>query len=190
MTGSYFGDAGVFLVGTIFGFYIAILMLRILLQLVRANFFNPICQFIVKVTNPPLMLLRRAIPNWGRLDLAAILFMVILKALEMFIIWKIQGVPFGPLKALTMSPFMLLDFTILVILVVIVIKVILSWVSPYGDNPINPLLFQLSAPILVPMGRVIPPLGGMDFSPWVAIICLQLTRMLIARPLIDLATSF
>ena len=72
----------------------------------------------------------------------------------------------------------------------IVIKVILSWVAPYGDNPINPLLFQLSAPVLEPMRRVIPPLGGMDFSPWVAIICLQLTRMLMARPLIDLAAGF
>ena len=74
-------------------------------------------------------------------------------------------------------------------MVVIFIKVILSWVAPYGDNPINPLLYQLSAPVLEPMRRTIPPLGGLDFSPMVALICLQLTRMLVARPLIDVAAQ-
>lgn len=187
MSGSYFGDAGVFLISTLFGFYITILMLRILLQLVRANFFNPICQFIVKVTNPVLVPLRKLLPNWGRLDLGAVLFMVLLKALEQFIIWKILGAPYGITKALIMAPFLLLDFTVVVMMVVILIKVILSWVSPYGDNPVHPLLYQLSAPVLVPMQRAIPPLGGLDFSPMVALIALQLTRMLLMRPLLDLA---
>jgi len=187
MSGSYFGDAGVFLIGTLFGFYITIVLLRILLQLVRANFFNPICQFIVKITNPVLVPARKFIPNWGRLDLSALLLAIVLKALETWLIYSVRGASLGFGKALVVSPFLLLDFTVLVIMVVIFIKIILSWVAPYGDNPINPLLYQLSAPVLEPMRRLIPPLGGLDFSPMVALICLQLTRMLLARPLIDIA---
>ncbi|MEM6575596.1 MAG: YggT family protein, partial [Pseudomonadota bacterium] len=89
--GGYFGNAGVFLVNLVFGFFIAVLLLRVLLQLVRANFFNPVCQFLVKITNPVLMPLRRIIPNWGRVELSAILLAWVLKSLQTVIVLAILG---------------------------------------------------------------------------------------------------
>jgi YggT family protein len=186
MGGSYLGNAGVFLIDVLFGFYLTIVLLRILLQLVRANFFNPICQFIVKITNPVLTPARRVIPNWGRLDLSALLFAWILKIAHLLLVWAITGVGAGLLKATALAPVMLLDAVVQIFLVVILIKVVLSWVAPYGDSPIHPLLYQLSAPIVEPMRRAIPPLGGLDFSPMVALIGLQLTRMLLVQPLFDI----
>lgn len=184
--GGYFGNAGVFLVNAIFGFYITVLMLRVLLQLVRANFFNPVCQFLVKITNPPLAPLRRLIPNWGRWDLAAIALAWVLKILSLIIVLAIigSGVGFGRIAAV--SAVQLLDLVVIIFMAVVFIKVILSWVAPHGDNPVVPLLYQLSEPILGPARRLLPPIGGLDLSPMIALLALQLLRMLLIQPLMDL----
>ncbi|MEM1091999.1 MAG: YggT family protein [Pseudomonadota bacterium] len=187
--GGYFGNAGVFLVNLVFGFFIAVLLLRVLLQLVRANFFNPVCQFLVKITNPVLMPLRRIIPNWGRVELSAILLAWVLKSLQTVIVLAILGSSGPALNIVAIAAVELLDLVITIFLVVIFIRVILSWVAPQGDNPVLPLLYQLSAPILNPARRVIPLIGGLDLSPVLAIVVLQLARMLVVAPLMDLARA-
>lgn len=187
--GGYVGNAGLFLVEIIFGFFITICMLRVLLQLVRANFFNPVCQFLVKVTNPLLIPLRRVIPNWGRLEVSALLLAWALKILEFVVVLAIAGVSFPISRILAMSLVELLDLVILIFLVVIFVRVLLSWFAPQGDNPVLPLLYQLSSPLLTPAQRLIPPMGGLDLSPMVVLIGLQLSRMLIIIPLMDLAKS-
>ncbi len=187
--GGYFGNAGEFLVNIVFGFFIAVLMLRVLLQLVRANFFNPVCQFLVKVTNPVLIPLRRIIPNWGRVELSAIVLAWVLKSLETIIVLAIRGTSAPSLNIVAMAAVQLLDLVITIFFVVIFVRVILSWVAPQGDNPVLPLLYQLSAPILNPARRVIPLIGGLDLSPILAIVVLQLARMLIVAPLLDLAQA-
>ena len=187
MMGTHFGNAGVFLVETVFGLYITVLMLRILLQLVRANFFNPICQFIVKVTNPVLVPMRRVLPNWRNLDVPATVFIIFLKTLELTVIVAIGGGQLSALAIIALALVKLMDFAILVMLVVIFIKIVISWVSPYSDNPINPLLYQLSAPLLEPARRAVPPVSGIDFSAMIVLIGLQLTRILLIGPLVDLA---
>ena len=77
----YFSDAGLFLIDTVLGFYILIVMLRFLLQLTRADFYNPISQFVVKITNPPLTRLRRVIPGFWGIDLAAVVLLIALESL-------------------------------------------------------------------------------------------------------------
>lgn len=185
--GSHFGNAGVFLVETLFGLYITVLMLRILLQLVRANFFNPICQFIVKVSNPVLVPMRRVLPNWRNLDVPATVFMVVLKCVELTIILTIVGARLSAPAIVALALVRLIDFAILTLLVVIFIKILISWIAPYSDSPINPLLYQLSAPLLEPARRAMPPISGMDLSPMIVLIGLQLSRFLLVAPLVDLA---
>ncbi len=187
MGSSYFGNAGVFLIQTVFGFYIAVLVIRIMLQLVRANFFNPVCQFLVKITNPVLFPLRRVIPNWGRMDLAALAVAWVLKIIALLLVLAILGggAPIG--RVIAVAGAELIDMAVLILMVVIFIKVLLSWVAPHGDSPVTPLLYQLSEPVVGPIQRLLPPMGGLDFSPFVALIALQLGRMLLVLPLLDAA---
>ena len=185
MGGGYLSNAGVFLVSVFFGLAIFIVLLRIMLQLVRANFFNPVCQFIAKVTNPLLMPMKRFIPTVGRLDLAAVLVVWLLQFIEMLLIEYLHPRGFSTLALLAVSPIALIDLGLLVLIFVIFIKIILSWVSPYNDNPMQPVLYQLSAPVLEPFRRIIPTIAGIDLSPMAALIALQLTRMLVTRPIMD-----
>ncbi len=187
MGGSYVGNAGVFLIQTVFGFYIAVLLIRIMLQLVRANFFNPVCQFLVKITNPVLFPLRRVIPNWGRMDLPALLVAWVLKIVALLLVLALLGTGASIGRLIAVAGAQLIDTTVLILMFVIFVKVLLSWVAPHGDTPIAPLLYQLSEPVVGPIRRALPPLGGLDFSPMIALIALQLGRMLLVQPLLDLA---
>ena len=91
MGNPYIGNAATFLVNTLFGIYILIVMLRFLFQLVRADFYNPVSQFIVRATNPPLRPLRRFIPGLGGIDLAAPILMLALKLMELWLVYQILG---------------------------------------------------------------------------------------------------
>ncbi len=184
----YFSNAGAFLIQTLFGLYILLIMLRFLLQWVHADFYNPLSQFIVKVTNLPLLPLRRIIPGFGGLDSAAMLLMLLLKYAELLLLSLLpgQGLPnlFG-LGVLALVE--LLALALNVFLYGIFIQAILSWIAGAGYNPVASLLYQLTAPVLRPFRNLIPPISGMDLSPMAAIIALYLAMLLIIAPLQDLA---
>ena len=116
------------------------------------------------------MPLRRVMPNWGRLELSAIILAWVLKAVELFLILKISGISASPITLLALAATRLLDLVILILIVVIFIRIVLSWIAPQGDNPVVPLLYQLSAPVLNPARQLIPPIGGLDLSPMLALI--------------------
>lgn len=172
-------QAGVFLIQTLFGFAIFVVLARVFLQLVRANFFNPICQFVVKVTNPILVPVKKLIPNIGRFDTAAMVLAYVLQLLENALVYGILGVSISVPVMLAFTVVTLIGTTFTFFFVVIIVQVILSWVSPYGDNPVSPVVSQLAAPIVDPIRRILPPLAGIDFSPMVAIILLHVTKILV-----------
>jgi YggT family protein len=187
MGGSYVGNAATFLIETIFGLYILIVMLRFLLQWARADFYNPVSQFIVKATQPALKPLRKIIPGIGGLDAAALVFMIILKLVELWLVTGLLGLSpqIGGLVILSIAD--LLGLLINVFIFSILIQVIVSWVNPGMHNPVMGLLHSLTEPLLGPARRVIPPISGLDLSPIVVIIILQLTSMLAVSPLRGLA---
>jgi len=187
MGGSYVGNAATFLIETIFGLYILIVMLRFLLQWARADFYNPVSQFIVKATQPALKPLRKIIPGIGGLDAAALVFMIILKLVELWLVTGLLGLSpqIGGLVILSIAD--LLGLLINVFIFSILIQVIISWVNPGMHNPMMGLLHSLTEPLLGPARRVIPPISGLDLSPIVVIIILQLTSMLAVSPLRGLA---
>ena len=189
MGGSYVGNAATFLVQTIFGLYILVVMLRFLLQWVRADFYNPVSQFIVKATQPPLAPLRRIIPGFAGLDVAAVVFMFALKMIELWLVTGLMGkaAPLGALAVLSVAE--LVGLLIMVFIFSILIQVVISWVNPGMYNPVMGLLHSINEPLLAPARRIIPPMSGLDLSPVVVMVCLYLVRMLVETPLRDLAIS-
>ncbi len=186
MGGNYAEHAGVFLVQTLFGLYILAVMLRFLLQWVRADFYNPVSQFLVKVTNPLLKPLRRVVPGFWGMDLAAVLLMVLLQMLELFLVGVMVGQSFRPLGILVMSIGELLSLAVYVFLFAILIQVVLSWIQPVSYNPVLGLVNRLAEPLLAPARRLIPPISGLDLSPLAVLILLQLTLILLVSPIKDL----
>jgi YggT family protein len=188
MGGSYAGNAGVFLVQTLFGLYIGAIMIRFLLAMVRADFYNPISQFLVKITNPPLVPLRRILPAILRLDTASIVLMLALQMGELVLIGAIKGFGFHPLGLVVMAVAELISLVFTIYFVTILIQVVLSWVSPGGYNPAVSLLYSLNEPLLGRARRILPPIHGFDLSPILVIIALQLAKILVVAPLADLGS--
>ncbi len=186
MGGNYAEHAGVFLVQTLFGLYILAVMLRFLLQWVRADFYNPVSQFLVKVTNPLLKPLRRIVPGFWGADLAAVLLMLLLQMLQLFLVGIMVGQTFRPLGVLVMSIGELLSLTVYVFMFAILIQVVLSWIQPGSYNPVIGLVNRIAEPLLAPARRLIPPISGLDLSPLAVLILLQLTLILLVSPVKDL----
>lgn len=189
MQNQYFAASAVFLIQTLFGLYILAVMLRLLLQWVRADFYNPVSQFLVKITNPPLRPLRRVIPGWGGIDFASVLLLVALQMLELFLVNTTLGTS-QPVAGLAFSAVIaLLNLLVNIYVFAIIIQVILSWVAPNTYNPVTGLIHHLTEPLLAPARRMIPPISGIDLSPLAVLVLLQLTKMLIIAPLADLGRS-
>jgi YggT family protein len=183
MDSSYLTNPAVFLIQTLFGLYILIVMLRLLLQLTRADFYNPVSQFIVKATHPLLRPLRRFIPPLGPVDTSSLLLAWALKSLEIFILLLILGVPLSPLIALLWAFPALIELCLNIFLFAILIQALLSWINPDPYNPVMGLLHNLTRPVLEPFRRLIPDMGGIDLSPMAAIIAIYLLKMLLLPPL-------
>lgn len=182
----YLSNAGEFLISLVFNLYILAVMLRFLLQLVRADFYNPVSQFLIRITNPVLRYFRRWIPGYKGIDWPSIILMLLLQAIELCLValLKTGGIPqAGGLLLLSVSH--LLQMAVWIYIVIIVFQAIMSWVNPGAYSPVTVLLYQLSDPFLRPLRRLVPPAGGLDWSPLIALILLNLLLILFIAPLQD-----
>ncbi len=185
MNNPYLSNASVYLIDTIFTIYLSLILLRFLFQLVRADFYNPVSQFIVKVTNPPLVPLRRIIPGLKGIDIAAIVLMIVLQMGALYLIHFSAGRTITPVGLIVLSLADLMSLLLNLFLITILIQVILSWVNPGVRNPIVSLLHSLNEPLLGPARRVLPAVSGIDFSPLLVLIAIQLTKILMLAPIRD-----
>jgi len=168
-----------FIIATLFGLYVLAIMLRLLFAWVGADFYNPISQFLVRITNPLLLPLRRVIPPIGRLDTATVVLMLLVQMASVALILLIRGLPLNPIVLLLVSLQELVGLAFNVFIFSILIQVVLSWVNPHGHHPVNSLLHALNEPILRPARRLLPPISGIDLSPLLALLALQVLKMLI-----------
>ena len=182
----YFANAGQIIIQFVFGALIALIVLRVLLQWVRANFYNPICQFLYKATNPVLMPLRKVIPAWRNLDIAGIALAWLATALKLVLLYATVGQTLGVLGLAVLALADLVDFLLLLYIVLVLVRVVISFVGADSYHPVVPLVMQLTEPVMKPFRRLIPNVGGLDFSPMVVLLVLTLARVLIAKPLLDL----
>lgn len=183
---NYFANAGQILVEFVFSILVGLIVLRVLLQLVRANFHNPICQFLYKASNPILMPLRRIIPSWRRLDVAGVLLAWLLLMVKRMLIFAMFGdVPsLAGLAVIALAD--LVGFVLMMMLILTIIRVILSFVASDSYHPVVPLVYQLTEPVLKPVRRRMPALGGLDFSPVIILLAIALLQALLVAPLFDL----
>lgn len=165
-------------------FYLTLVLLRFLLQLARADFYNPITQFVVKATNPPLRPLRKIIPPWGAVDSASLVLAVIIEAV-VFVLILITLNGGGGIGAI--NPAMVLAWSVVSVLALVVkmywwgilAVVILSWIAPAGHHPAAQLLWQLTEPVMRPFRKVLPPMGGLDLSPILVFLALNVATIFV-----------
>jgi YggT family protein len=190
MTANYWAAPVIFLIDTIFSIYLFALVLRFLFQWSGADYQNPLSQFLIRITHPPLKFLRRFIPSFGRIDTAALVLLLALQMLSDTLISMIQGgLPSMGFIAIW-SLAQLLELLLNVYFYAILIRAVLSWIGPTAYNPAVSLLYSLTEPLLQASRRLLPASGGMDFSPIIPIIGIQLAKMLLLPPLQQLATVF
>jgi YggT family protein len=176
--------AAVYVLQTLGSLYLLIVLLRFVLQLVRANFYNPLCQFIVKATQPLLKPLRRIIPSMFGLDMSslvlAILVQLALMALTLLLTYGTTG---NPLQLVIWSLIGVTALFLKIFFFALIISVILSWVAPGSHNPGAELVNQICEPALAPFRKILPNLGGLDISPILAFMVLKLIDMLVINNL-------
>ncbi|MDF2529181.1 MAG: YggT family protein [Gammaproteobacteria bacterium] len=167
-----------FLTNTVFSLYIAAVVLRFLLQLVKADFYNPFCQFLMKCTNFVLLPLRRVIPGWFGLDIASLVLMLVLQIANLALIQWLLNLPItGWIVAAAAYKLLLLVLNLY--FYAIFLRAILSWVNPYQNNPMQAILIQLTEPVLRPVRALIKPIHGFDLSPVLVIILIQALLILL-----------
>jgi YggT family protein len=183
--GSYFSDAGLFLIDTVLGIYILLVLLRFLLQLTRADFYNPISQFIVRATNPPLVRLRKFIPGlWGT-DLSTLLLLLGMEAIRISLTAMLLGHSPRFTGIILLSIGELAKLAVYVVIFSIFVRALLSWFSSGLQHPMTRLLGSFTDPILRPARRIIPATGGIDLSPLIVFIVMMLLLKITIQPLID-----
>ncbi len=175
----YFTDPLEFVISTLFSLYVLVLMLRFLLAWVRADFYNPVSQFLVKASNPLLLPLRRVIPPLGGVDAASVVAMLLVQMLAIALILLLRGGGIGLQALIFISLAELVDLAFKVFIYGIVIQAILSWINPGAYNPAVNLLHALTEPVLRPVRRLLPPFSGLDLSPLLAILGLEVLRRLV-----------
>lgn len=183
MSGNYLTNPLIFLIQTLGGLYAFVVMLRFLLQLTKADFYNPLSQFVVKVTSPVLRPLRRYIPGFRGMDISSLVLAWLVQTLVLFLVGVLAGLGLASLGAVLWSIPALVELTIDVFLYAVIIRVILSWISPDPRNPMVHLLYTLTDPVMAPVKRRLPPIGGLDLSPIAVTIGLILLQMLLLPPL-------
>ncbi|WP_455229798.1 YggT family protein [Geopseudomonas aromaticivorans] len=177
--------AAIYVLQTLGSLYLLIVLLRFTLQLVRADFYNPLCQFAVKATKPLLNPLRKVIPGFGGVDLASLVLALLVQLLLMIFTLLLMGA-FDVALLPQLLIWAVIGVTALFVKIfffALIASVILSWVAPGSYNPGAQLVNQLCEPLLMPIRRILPNLGGLDISPIFAFIALNLVDMLVIRNL-------
>jgi YggT family protein len=170
-------QAMLFLIDTAFNLFLMVVILRLWLQLVRADFYNPFSQFVVKATNPLVLPLRKIIPSIGSLDTATLLLAYAVVLTKLVILQLLQVGQVALLPSVIFALIMLVKEALTLLFWILVIRALLSWFSQ-GHSPVEMVMHQLTEPLLRPIRRILPPLGGLDLSVLVVLIGLQFLNIL------------
>lgn len=168
-----------FLVGTLFDLYLMVVLLRLWLQFARADFYNPFSQFVVKATHPLVAPMRRVLPSIGRIDTATLVLALVVAGLKIVVLnLVVHGVGVDPLSLIIISGVIVLKEALTLLMYVLILRAILSWVGQ-GRNPMELVLAQLTEPMLAPIRKRMPDMGGLDLSVMVVILLLLFVQKLL-----------
>jgi YggT family protein len=168
----------VYLLQTAIGIYLLIMLMRFILQLVLADFYNPISQFLVRATNPLVVPLRRILPAKGRFDPASLLLAVLIQLLGIVAMLAMNGVSLpGISLLLAWSVVGVIGLIVKIYFFALLAMIILSWIAPGTSNPAAYLMYQITEPVMAPFRRVLPAMGGLDFSPILVFILINVIQI-------------
>ncbi len=168
-----------FLVDTVVHLYMVALLIRLLLEMRRADFYNPAVQFLVQITNPVIQPLATVLPRSQKVNIAGWLALYLLQLLSLVALLVLSGQALDLGVLLLLSLMRLVRMLLNTYLWLIIISVILSWVGQNLHHPIIPLIYRLVDPVLAPIRRILPAMGGLDLSPLVAILGIQFLSILL-----------
>ncbi|MCB1855144.1 MAG: YggT family protein [Halieaceae bacterium] len=173
-----FNEILVYLLQTFLSLYLVAMLLRFLLQLVRADFYNPISQFLVKITNPLVVPLRRLVPGFGGIDIASLLLALLLQLAGIVALLLVNGFsPPGPLVLLVWSCLGVIGLLVNIYFFALLAMIVLSWVAAGSRHPAIILLYQLTEPVMAPFRKLLPAMGGLDFSPILVFILINVIQI-------------
>ena len=180
-----FANAGVYLIQTFFGLYILVVIMRFLMQTAKVDFYNPISQAIVTITDPPIRPLRRLIPSIYGVDLSILVLALVLQTIAVALIISLKGFSLpNPLLLVSWSLLGMFAQVLDIYFFALIIMVISSWIAPHSNHPILMMIYQLTAPLCSPARRLIPPMGGLDISIIVVFVFISLIdNFLVVEPL-------
>ncbi|WP_426151629.1 YggT family protein [Pseudomonas sp. DC3000-4b1] len=174
----------IYVLQTLGSLYLLIVLLRFVLQLVRADFYNPLSQFAVRATQPLLRPLRRIIPSLFGLDMSSLILAIVIQmAIMALTLLLAYGTTGNPVQLLIWAIIGVTALFLNIFFFAMIISVILSWVAPASHNPGAELVNQICEPVLAPFRRILPNLGGLDISPILAFMVLKLLDMLVINNL-------
>jgi YggT family protein len=158
--------------------YLIAMLLRFILQVVRADFYNPITQFLVRATNPLVIPLRRIIPGLGGFDLATLVLALVLQiaAIVTLLLVNGQGFP-NPVQLVLWAALGLVGLLVYIYFFAILGMIILSWVAAGSGHPAIYLLYQITEPVMAPFRRLLPSMGGLDLSPLLVFIIINVIQI-------------
>ncbi len=173
-----FSEIGIYLIDTLFSLYLIALVLRGILHASRADFFNPISQFIVKITNPALKSVHRIVPNRGRIDFSVIALALLVQLATIALILLMAGsmLP-SPLILIIWSAVGILGLVVKIYFFALIGMIVVSWVAPGSRHPAIGLLYQITEPVMAPVRALLPNLGGLDFSPILLFVTINIIEI-------------
>ena len=163
-----------FLIETLFNLYVMVILLRFLLQLFRADFYNPLSQFVVQATNPVLKPLRKIIPGLGGIDVSSLVFAWLVILLKLALVYGVLSSTSPSIGQLLVLGFAdVLSQGVDLLFYMILARVLMSWINPGISNPIVAVIYQLTEPVMAPVRNILPPMGGLDLSPILVLLGLR-----------------
>jgi YggT family protein len=170
---------GVYLVEAVFGFFVFMLLARFHFQWLRVSFRNQIGEFVIATTNWLVLPTRRFVPGLAGLDLPTLLLAWVLQSLCVWIVVEMRGADPALIDVILRAALDLLRYSLYILVFAIIVQVVISWVNPYA--PMAPVFNSVTAPFLRPLRRFIPPLAGVDLTPLVLLIIIQIILIVLAN---------
>lgn len=170
----------VYLIQTVLGLFLIAMLLRFLLQLVRADFYNPISQFVVKLTNPLVIPLRKILPSYAGIDFASLVLALVLQLAGIAVVFLISRGTIPPLPSLVLGAVLgVLALVVQLYFFALLAMIILSWVAQGSRHPAILLLNQITEPVMAPFRKLLPAMGGLDFSPIIVFVLINVIQIVI-----------
>lgn len=178
------GNVGILLVSTLGTLYMLAILLRFLLQLSRADFYNPITQMIVRFTDPGVLVLRRFIPGFRGIDFATLAFAFLVECALICVLFILAGFALPGFSLIISWAFAgILNFTLNIYFWSLLISIVASFIAPFSGHPALVLLRQLTEPVMAPFRRLLPSMGGLDLSPIFVFLSIQIIKIVFVIPI-------